>query len=181
MRRGITKRGSGLARGVAWCGDPATWRFMLLVYFPVLGAFHLLWEIIQLPLYTLWNEESPAYIAYAIVHCTAGDLLIGGSALLAALITTRAKALRNWRWIRLGAATTAFGVVYTAYSEWMNALVQSNWTYSEWMPVMPFVPIGLSPLLQWIVIPPAALIVSRRLVLSRPSRTEPNRAAGDEQ
>ena len=42
----------------------------------VLGAWllvslvlHLTWEIAQLPLYTLWREETPAYIAWAVIHC----------------------------------------------------------------------------------------------------------------
>jgi len=193
LRRRLAIRGAGLAAmalvlsscdrpaGGAWCRDPDAWRFVLARYLPALGAFSLLWEILQLPLYTLWAEAPPAYIAYAVLHCTAGDVLIGAGALLAALIATRADALRAWRWTRLGVVAVMFGLAYTAFSEWMNTAIRASWAYSVWMPVLPLVSIGLSPLLQWVLVPTAALAFSRRLALRRPAgRAAVNRESGDQ-
>ena len=63
----------------------------------------------------------------------------------------------------MGAITATFGLSYTAFSEWFNTTVRAVWTYSEWMPVTPFVPIGVSPLLQWVVVSVVALALSRRV------------------
>lgn len=87
--------------------------------------------------------------------------------------------MREWRWKCVSVVAVAFGLGYTAFSEWMNTAIGASWAYSEWMPVMPFVPIGLSPLLQWVVVPAAALAFSRRLALPRPARRAVNRELGD--
>jgi len=156
-------------RGVSemWYHDPKVWCFVLARYLPALAVLNALWEIAQLPMYTLWYtlwwEAPPLSIAYAVFHCTLGDVLIGIGALLAALIVTRAGALCDWHWIQVGAITATFGLSYTAFSEWFNTTVRAVWTYSEWMPVTPFVPIGVSPLLQWVVVSVVALALSRRV------------------
>ena len=76
-----------------WYQDRSALNFVALRYVPVLGALNLLWEIAQLPLYTIWDEGTPSFIAYAVVHCTLGDVAIGTLALLVALIATRARAV----------------------------------------------------------------------------------------
>lgn len=146
-----------------WYHDPKVWRFVFARYLPTIAVLNVLWEVAQLPLYTLWWEAPPSSIAYAVLHCTLGDVLIGICALLLALIVTHADALRDWRWQRVGIITIAFGLAFTSFSEWFNTTVLTNWTYSEWMPVTPFVPIGISPVLQWVLVPLAALSLSRRV------------------
>jgi hypothetical protein len=91
-----------------WYADPATRAFIALRYLPWLAALSLAWEIAQLPLYTLWHEAEPAYIAFAVAHCTIGDVLIGGAIDVAGF------------------------------------------------------KLGLSPLAQWLVVPPLALYLSTR-------------------
>ncbi len=61
---GISKRSPDRPAGGKWCGDPAAWRFVLVRHLPALAALNLLWEVAQLPLYTLWTQAPPAYIAY---------------------------------------------------------------------------------------------------------------------
>jgi hypothetical protein len=78
------------------------WRFVLLHYAPLLAAFSLAWELLQLPLYTLPAQAPPRDTAYALLHCSAGDVLIGTGALVAALVITRARAFQLWRWTRVG-------------------------------------------------------------------------------
>ena len=39
------------------------------------GALNLAWETLQIPLYTIYETGSPSAIAYALIHCTAGDVL----------------------------------------------------------------------------------------------------------
>ena len=142
-----------------WYGDRASLKFIAFRYVPLLGALNLLWEIAQLPLYTLWEEGAPSYIAYAVVHCTLGDVAIGTLALLVALIATRARAVDTWRWRQVALFLVIPAVGYTALSEWINTIARGSWAYSALMPIVNLggFEIGLSPLAQWFVVPPVAL------------------------
>lgn len=144
-----------------WLEDSRVWRLVLVRYLVVFAPLSLLWEIAQLPLYSLWTQASPAFIAYAVIHCTLGDMLIAVLALLAALLVTRAGPLERWRWGRVGAVTVGFGFAYTAYSEWFNTAVRMSWAYSDWMPLTPIIALGVSPLLQWLLLPTVALAWAR--------------------
>jgi len=142
-----------------WYGDRASLKFIAFRYVPLLGALNLLWEIAQLPLYTLWEEGAPSFIAYAVVHCTLGDVAIGTLALLVALIATRARAVDTWRWRQVALFLVIPAVGYTALSEWINTIARGSWAYSALMPIVNLggFEIGLSPLAQWFVVPPVAL------------------------
>lgn len=147
-----------------WYRDPATLRLIGRRYLPWLAGLSLAWEVVQLPLYTIWEEGSAGWIAFAVAHCTAGDILIGLVCLVAALVITRARSLRHWNWAAIGVLIAALGVAYTAWSEWANTLVRASWAYSRWMPTLALggAELGLSPLLQWLVVPPLALRLARR-------------------
>ena len=120
---------------------------------------NLPWEIAQLPLYAIWEDESAARITYAVLHCTAGDALIAtASYLLTGAVCRDSDWVSSMPW-RGGALATSFGLAYTLYSEWHNVYQAGAWAYS---PAMPLVfGIGLSPLLQWLVIPLATLVILR--------------------
>ena len=151
-----------------WYRDRASFKFIAFRYVPLLGALNLLWEIAQLPLYTLWSEGSPAFIAYAVIHCTLGDVAIGTLALLIALIATRARAVQAWRWRQVALFLVIPAVGYTALSEWINTIARGSWAYSALMPIVSLggFELGLSPLAQWLVIPPIALWLARRRPLN---------------
>lgn len=127
--------------------------FALYLGLSVIG--HLIWEIMQLPLYGLWRTASNGELAFAVLHCTAGDLLIATSVLLTSL-----GVLRAWQWPRTKALpvvilTILLGIAYTAFSEWHNVYVRQSWSYGPAMPTLPIFghPIGVSPLAQWLVVP----------------------------
>ena len=143
-----------------WFESPETWRFLALRFAPVLAALNLAWEIAQLPGYAIWTNGSTGTIAFAVLHCTAGDVLIGLATLAIALVLTRAGPIAAWRIVGIGAVATALGVGYTVYSEWVNVEIRGSWAYSELMPVLPVVGTGLAPLAQWIVLPGLALAIA---------------------
>jgi len=58
--------------------------------------------------------------------------------------------------------TLVIGFTYTVFSEWLNTEVRGSWAYADIMPVLPVIGTGLTPLLQWIVVPIFALRWARR-------------------
>jgi hypothetical protein len=143
--------------------DRRAWRLIVYRYLPWLALLNLAWEAAHVRLYTLWEEAPPLYIAFSVVHCTLGDVLIGGLALVLALLLGREAEFREWRWRRIAALTVAFGAGYTIFSEWMNVTVLRSWVYAEAMPTVNLagIQIGLTPLAQWLVLPPLALCLAR--------------------
>ena len=120
-------------------------------------ALNLDWEILQLPLYTLWNESTSSIIAFAVVHGTVGDVLIAALSLTIALILVGSR-----QWPQVGYLTVALvalvalvagilGTAYTVFSEWNNTVLTRAWSYSSLMPTV--LGIGLSPLAQWFIVP----------------------------
>ena len=148
----------------AWFHDRAALALIGRRYLPWLAALSLGWEIVQLPLYTIWDHPNAGYIAYAVLHCTFGDVLIGLASLLAALLATRAGTIEQWNHAAVTCVLIGVGVSYTAYSEWANTVLRASWTYSVLMPKLELagVVIGLSPLAQWLVLPPLALYLAQR-------------------
>lgn len=149
---------------MGWLG--AT-RVLLLIS----AAVHLAWEVVQLPLYTIWWNGSAAEIAFAVLHCTAGDLVIMVSSLVAALVVFGQgwpSSETSFRNVML--TTITIGVAYTIYSEWENVNVRGTWAYTAAMPLVPPFGTGLLPLLQWIVIPGLAFFIVRRRILADAAR-----------
>lgn len=146
-----------------WFRDREAWSLIGRGYLPWLAGLNLAWETAQLPLYTVWNEASPPSLAFAVVHCTAGDVLIGSASLLVGLILGREGPLSGWNWRRIAALMLLLGPGYTVLSEWLNTTLL-RWTYSALMPTLSLagIEIGVSPLLQWLIIPPLALYFARR-------------------
>ena len=142
----------------------APWLTVFRRYIPFVAAVNLAWETAQLPLYTLGRDGTPGEQAFAVLHCTGGDVLIATTALLLALMTAA-----DGRWPghppiyrRVAALTVGLGVLYTIFSEWLNIVIRQSWAYSDLMPVVPVIDTGLSPLMQWIVVPLAGFWFARR-------------------
>ena len=58
------------------------------------------------------------------------------------------------------AVLAATGVAYTAWSEFFNVHLVGEWGYAPGMPLL--FGIGLTPLLQWVILPPLLVWWSRR-------------------
>lgn len=135
-----------------------TWIGGLRRYLGTIAGANLAWEIAQIPLYTIWTEGTVQQIAFAVLHCTAGDLLIASASLLGALLLVglpRWPAERYWLTATLAVAA---GIAYTVFSEWLNTEVRGSWTYSEVMPRIPWIGTGVAPFAQWLVIPLSVFI-----------------------
>jgi hypothetical protein len=137
-------------------------RTSVIGYIFIATAANAVWEAAQLPFYTIWRTASPSGLVYAVVHCTLGDLAILTAALLLALLMAGDDRWPVRGYARVALLASALGLSATVLSEWLNVEVWGRWTYAPGMPVLPPLGIGLSPLLQWLLIPPLGFWVARR-------------------
>jgi hypothetical protein len=132
----------------------------LALWAALAAALHALWEIAQLPLYALWSEADRTRIVAYVAHCIAGDMLI---ATLTFLVV--AAVLRRLDWPRArpwsgGGLLVMAGFAYTVFSEWYNVYRVGAWSYAPQMPLV--AGIGLTPLLQWLIVPTVMVVVAHR-------------------
>ncbi len=129
---------------------------MAIRYLVVMAIANLVWEIAQLPFYTIGSAGDLHEISIAILHCTAGDVLIATASLLIAWVCFR----RRTGWV-IG-ATIAMGFFYTMWSEYVHAVIGADWAYAPLMPLLPVLGIGVLPLAQWLVVPAIAFGMANR-------------------
>ena len=143
----------------------SNWLQALRIYFAIVAVGSLTWEALHLPLYTIWTTGSRGEQVFAAAHCTGGDLLIALSSLMLPLLIVGDRSWPHRSFTTVAVLAVAFGVAYTGFSEWLNLFVRRSWAYSEWMPVVPIAGgIGLSPLLQWLVVPGVGFWVVRKRI-----------------
>jgi len=123
---------------------------------------HFVWEFIQVPTYAGMSEMDHWQATKLCLWATFGDV---GFALTAFWITCMAARSRYWI-LRPApfqlALFMAVGVGLTIGFEYYYTQITQRWTYSELMPLVPPFGTGLSPLIQWLVIPPLVLWFTRR-------------------
>ena len=124
-------------------------------------VLNLVWEISHVGLYTIWKEADGLRIAWSVFHCTVGDVLIALAVYaLAAIVLWRADwpASRPWTG---GLIVVLAAIAFTAWSEWYNVYRASAWGYATNMPLI--FGIGVTPLLQWLILPPVMVLAYRKL------------------
>ena len=133
------------------------------IYLSLILSGNLIWEALQLPLYTVWQTGTPGQQAFAVVHCTGGDFLIATTALVLALMTIGSNDWPASHFKRVAAAAITLGLGYAIFSEWLNVSVRGTWSYSALMPVVSLAgwKVGLSPLLQWSIVPTVCFVLTR--------------------
>ncbi len=141
-----------------------SWLSWLRRYLATSAIGHLLWEIAQLPLYTIWSTGTVREQLIAIVHCTAGDVVIAALAIVLALVLVADSDWPANRFWPTAAAALMGGFAYTGFSEWLNTVLRTSWSYSEWMPVLHLFGfrLGISPMLQWVIVPALAMWLAMR-------------------
>jgi hypothetical protein len=128
----------------------------------------LAWEIGHAPLYTMWRAGPWPAIANHVLHCNFGDLVI----LLVCYEALTWSRRDRWWWVRYRAgdvlAFTLLGFAITVAAELYHLQVAHSWAYTVAMPLVPGLGLGLTPLLQWLVLPPILLLLLSRF--ARPGR-----------
>lgn len=123
---------------------------------------HFVWEFIQAPTYAGMIEMNHWD---GIKLCTAATFGDVGFALTAFIVTSISAGSRYWfatptLWQVM--LYIAVGVALTVSFEYYYTNISLRWTYSELMPLVPPFGTGLSPLMQWIIIPLLTLGVTMR-------------------
>ena len=123
---------------------------------------NLAWEMAHMPLFTLWQTGTRSEIAYAVIHCTLGDILIATACLGGAVSLLGGHGWPGRGYAKVAAATIAAALCYTVFSEWLNVEIRGSWAYRDLMPRLPILGTGLTPVLQWLVVPCVAFWWARR-------------------
>lgn len=130
--------------------------FALLLNFP--------WEVLQAPLFEGMAAAPHSAVIRACLQATLGDaviLLLAHTSVTAATRRRRWAITPSWRevagFVAVGIAITAMIESLATRGHWAQ-----TWAYSSAMPVIPGIGVGLSPLLQWLIVPPVALWFTRR-------------------
>jgi hypothetical protein len=125
---------------------------------------NFVWEMLQIPFF-----RGMAQMRHwdAVLICTQATLGDAGIALAAFWTVSWRSGGRDWP-LRPSAAQAAgfaaVGIIVTIAFELLATQVWGLWSYSEEMPVIPILEVGLIPLLQWMVLPPLVIwFVHRQL------------------
>lgn len=124
----------------------------LVAIFVVASLFNYLWELAQAPLY-----EGMQRLRIVWWHCFVASL---GDGLLVLLIFAAGwMVLHRQDWfvspgVRGYAVMLATGLVMSVSIEWIAVHIVGRWAYTERMPLVPGLGVGLLPILQMLVLPP---------------------------
>ena len=134
----------------------------LFVFALLTFVFHFTWEIIQAPFFGHLPSMNHWQTTLICLKATIGDVGIAfaGFALSATWD-------RDRRWFdapSAGAVIAYFatGVITTFAFEWYSVHWANRWEYSEIMPVIPIVRVGLVPVMQWMIVPAIVLFFLQR-------------------
>lgn len=123
-----------------------------------LAAFSLnwVWEMMQMPAYAEMAGQSWRDTLQTCTVATFGDVAITFAVYaVGSLAAGEVRWGTTGRWNVYLTAALLGGVCAVAY-EW-KALGSGRWSYTERMPIVPIVEVGLWPLLQLVLLIPAAL------------------------
>jgi amino acid transporter len=142
--------------------------------FSVAVAVNYPWELAQAPLY-----EGMSDFSFALWHCFVASL---GDGLLVLLIFGAGWVMlrrRDWfvnpGW-RSYLVMLASGLVIGVFVEWVAVHVAERWAYAPRMPVIPIFNIGLTPLVQMLVLPP---LIFRGVAMSYRGGVRDGKGGGD--
>lgn len=132
---------------------------LLILSFPM----HFTWEFLQAPLFSSMETATHIEGIRACLQATLGDMVIALVAYWAAALLART---RHWA---AGPGYKAFGLFIgtglgiTIGLEFLSTEILGRWSYGVAMPRLPLIGTGLTPILQWVLIPALVLWYMRRL------------------
>ncbi len=129
--------------------------FRFLIYLLIVAfLLNFAWEFFQASLFSFGTPKS-------FWWCALRDALM-----VLALYLAVAAVVKNWRWGRRLSRPRlillwVLGAVWAIALEYFS-LESGRWAYTSAMPLIPFLKVGLLPVLQLIILPIAAILLTRR-------------------
>ncbi len=119
-----------------------------------------------MPWFTGMAEASHGSVIGLCIRATGGDILI-----LLASFWLSSIICGHRQWLLKGEQKPAgiliiTALVVTIILEWLATGPLERWAYTDSMPMIPLLGVGLSPLLQWLLLPPLIMWLTRRHMLS---------------
>ena len=168
----IKQLGQRLIAGTAFkCNSP--FPELPLVGFGFL--MHFVWEMLQVPWYQGMADASHGSVVWLCMRATGGDVLI-----ILASFWLSSILCGNRRWLLEGNRKPAviliiIALLTTIVLERLATGPLERWAYADSMPIVPLVGVGLAPLLQWVLLLPLIVWLTRRHMLGsialRPDHT----------
>ena len=134
-------------------------------------GLNLVWEVMQ----TLWFFDFPGGNPklFILIHLQATSADAGLTLLIYALVMALTRKLK---WLY---HLTLFRIIITMFTGFIiaviieiNALETGRWSYGHLMPIIPYLKVGLMPVVQMTILPLAAFIISRRLLAGPKGHSE---------
>ena len=134
------------------------WTLMYFLLFAF--VFFGMWEWIQSWFFKDVTTDINKII-YFRLHCTIGDIII-----LSFFVGLWGGIKRGYHWFYNPGrndyfAVSAMAMLYTAVSEYVNVYILNTWGYSDLMPVLPGIGIGIVPLVQWAILPAVVIKITK--------------------
>ena len=123
---------------------------------------HFVWELLQSPLYSSLRDVSHTQALALCTRASAGDSGIALAAYAAAAMLQRDSLWIMHPRARAWSAYLLAGVGITVLFEYLATGPLERWTYAPQMPRLPVFGTGLTPMLQWLLLPPLAAWLTYR-------------------
>ncbi len=123
---------------------------------------NLLWETIQAPLFVFDQQFSTFLLTGCLLFCSGVDALMTLTSYWIVSITAGS---RYWFLSKSAGYWISFvgvGLILAFVSEYTAVHYRDLWQYTERMPIVPGLDVGLTPILQWLILPPLVLILLTR-------------------
>ncbi len=141
--------------------------FIVSLYIFIVGVFiHFLWEVLQSPLYTCGSLSLNEYLP-KLIGATLGDGIIMVLFYLIGYVRNR-----DQYWFKRMTRSDVYVLVPIAILiaitiEIMNTQVLVRWGYSEFMPLLPILNIGVVPIIQLVILPFVVFWVVRKMIMAK--------------
>lgn len=141
--------------------DKATTVWLITTIYVVAFLLHFVWEMWQIPFYAEMTDADHWQALKLCTQATLGDGVIALLAFFLAVLISGGDIF--WQRRNLLIAWSVYllsGLLITVALEHIATNVLYRWQYSELMPILPYLHVGLMPMLQWLVLPPLTVWIS---------------------
>ncbi len=121
------------------------------------------WEQLQAPLFSSLADKGHNPGILTCLQATLGDLGTALAALWAASVAGRGRDWVGNPRLKPAAVYLSTGLAITIGFEFLSSEILDRWTYAPDMPRLPLLGTGLSPFLQWLIVPTLVLWYLNRL------------------